>query len=80
MVRTVSMNEARTHLPRLLNAVARGDEVIIARNGKPVARLVALAAPVAARRPGQWRGQVEIVTNFDAPLPEALAAAFGGAK
>lgn len=79
MVRTVSMNEARTHLPRLLNDVARGDEVIIARNGKPVARLVSLAAPTAPRRPGQWRGQVEVASDFDAPLPEALAAAFRGA-
>lgn len=75
-MKIVNIHEAKTHLSRLVEAVARGDEVVIARNGRPIARLVPIAPRDHPRRPGQWRGQVRIGSDFDAPLPSALAQAF----
>lgn len=54
---TVNIYDAKTHLSELVQRAAAGEEIVIARNGKPAARLVALAAP-AARRLGGWEGQV----------------------
>jgi prevent-host-death family protein len=61
---TVNIYDAKTHLSELVQRAAAGEEIVIARNGKPAARLVALAAP-AARRPGGWEGQVWIAPDFD---------------
>ena len=76
---TVNVHEAKTHLSRLLAKVARGDEVIIARGGKPVARLVPVQK---AKRMDQLlgidKGQLWIAKDFDAPLPEEILAAFEG--
>lgn len=76
-MKTVNIHEAKTHLSRLIEEVAAGDEVIIARNGTPVARLLPIAARSHPRQPGQWRGRVRIGADFDAPLPAEVAAAFG---
>lgn len=76
-MKTVNIHEAKTHLSRLLEDVAAGDEIIIARNGKPVARLLPIAPRSSVRCPGQWRGRLLIGGDFDAPLPSALASAFG---
>jgi prevent-host-death family protein len=76
-MRTVNIHEAKTHLSRLIEQVAAGDEVIIARNGRPVARLVPVVTRLQPRRAGQWRGEVRIGADFDAPLPANLAAGFG---
>jgi prevent-host-death family protein len=66
---TVNVHDAKTHLSRLLERVERGEEIVIARAGKPVARLVAIE-PVLARRPlGKYRGQIWISDDFDEPLP-----------
>lgn len=73
--RIVNVHEAKTHLSRLLDEVARGDEVVIAKAGKPVARLTAIAAP-GKRALGADRGRVLIAEDFDAPLPEELLADF----
>lgn len=72
---TVNVHEAKTHLSRLLERVEAGEEVLIARRGKVVARLVPLQA--APRRPGLLRGKVRIGTDFDEPLPETLRRGFG---
>ena len=76
---TVNVHEAKTHLSRLLAKVARGDEVVIARGGKPVARLVPVQK---ARRMddllGIERGRLWIAEDFDGPLPEEIVAAFEG--
>ena len=66
---TVNVHEAKTHLSRLLAQVEAGEEVTIARNGKPVARLVAYK-PRGARRPGAFKGKVMIDDSFFDPLPE----------
>ncbi|QLH40146.1 MAG: type II toxin-antitoxin system Phd/YefM family antitoxin [Defluviicoccus sp.] len=79
-MKTVNIHEAKTHLSRLIEDVAGGGEVIIARNGKPVARLLPITHRAHPRRPGQWRGRVQIADDFDAPLPVPLAAAFGTAE
>lgn len=76
-MKTVNIHEAKTHLSRLIEDVATGEEVIIARNGKPVARLLPIPPRSRPRRPGQWRGQVRIGSDFDAPLPPDMSAAFG---
>ncbi|GLY20123.1 type II toxin-antitoxin system Phd/YefM family antitoxin [Kineosporia rhizophila] len=69
----VNIHEAKTHLSRLLEAVERGEDVIIARAGKPVARLVPVR-PRGTRRPGAWKGRVVISEDFDEMPPEVMAA------
>ena len=72
----VNVHEAKTHLSRLLQRVQRGEEIVIARAGHPVARLVPIAR--LTRRPGRLKGRIEVSESFDEPLPEELAAAFRG--
>lgn len=76
---TVNLHDAKTHLSRLVDEVAAGGEVVIARHGRPVARLVPLRA-VLAPRIGALKGQLRVPDDFDAPLaPEVLADFEGGA-
>lgn len=76
MSTTVNVHEAKTHLSRLLDQVRQGEEVIIAKAGKPVARLVAIKEERKRRVPGTARGQIKIAEDFDAPLPEDLQRFF----
>lgn len=70
----VNVHEAKTHLSRLLEDVAAGEEVVIARAGKPVARLVPVDAIPRPKRLGLLRGRIKVPTDFNAPLsPEELA-------
>jgi len=73
----VNIHQAKTHLSRLLQRVAAGEEVTIARSGIPVARLVAVE-PKGKRPLGFARGEIWIADDFDAPLPDDLLAAFYG--
>jgi prevent-host-death family protein len=75
--KTVNIADAKARLPELVERAARGEEIIIARNGKPQARLVALPRRVN-RIPGRGAGQWKIVGDFDAPLPSDLLDAFEG--
>jgi prevent-host-death family protein len=68
--RSVTVHEAKTHLSRLLEHVERGEEIVIARGRKPVARLVPVARAEGGRRFGTLRGQVEIGPPFFEPLPD----------
>ena len=77
MATTVNIHEAKTHLSQLLAAVATGEEIVIARAGKPLAKLVPYQEAMEPRTPGYWRSRVRIAPDFD-DLPEALAAAFRG--
>ena len=70
-----NVHEAKTHLSKLLERVAAGEEVIIAKSGVPVARLVP-AAPVKERPLGTEKGRVFVADDFDAPLPKDLLKAF----
>jgi prevent-host-death family protein len=73
----VNVHEAKTHLSRLLEAVEAGEDVVIARAGKPIARLVPATVRTQPRTPGAWRGQGWIADDFD-ETPEELVAAFHG--
>ena len=77
MARTVNVHEAKTHLARLLEAVEAGEDVVIARAGKPIARLVPATTRTEPRTPGAWRGRVVMADDFD-ETPEELVAAFHG--
>ena len=73
----VNVHEAKTHLSRLLERVEAGEEIVISRSGRPVARLTSYRGLASQRRPGAWRGRVRIAPDFD-DLPPELSAAFGG--
>ncbi|MGY1761535.1 type II toxin-antitoxin system Phd/YefM family antitoxin [Geodermatophilus sp. SYSU D00779] len=77
MSTTVNVHEAKTHLSRLLEAVEAGEDVVIARAGKPIARLVPVTVRTEPRTPGAWRGQGWMANDFD-ETPEELIAAFHG--
>ena len=79
MATIVNIHEAKTHLSRLLDRVVAGEEIVIARAGKPLARLVRHEEDHAPRRPGSARGKVEIAPGFD-ELPEEIAAAIRGER
>ena len=70
----VNIHEAKTHLSRLVERVAAGEEIVIGRAGRPVARLVPYAETRQARRPGRWAGRVTIASDFDATTDELLDA------
>jgi prevent-host-death family protein len=74
MTKSVGVHEAKTHLSRLLEAVAAGDEVVITRRGEAVARLV--PARPARRRFGVDRGVFRVPEDFDAPLPAEVLSDF----
>lgn len=73
----VNMHDAKTHLSRLVQRAADGEEVVIARAGRPVARLVAYDENDAPRTLGGWEGRVWIADDFD-ELPVEVVAAFRG--
>ena len=65
-----NMHESKTHFSHLIERVLNGEEVIIARDGKPVARISPIMDEISARVPGLDKGKVTISSDFDAPLPE----------
>ena len=73
----VNIHQAKTHFSKLLRDVQDGHEVIIAKAGKPIARLVPFQQQRARRQPGSARGQIVIHPDFDAALPEDLQQTFG---
>lgn len=76
----VNIHQAKTHLSRLLQRVAAGEEITIARAGVPIARLVAVEPKNKIRPLGFARGQVWVADDFDAPLPDDLLKAFYGGE
>jgi len=80
MPKTVNLYEAKTHLSDLVERAARGEEIIIAKAGKPRARLVPLPVTGARRKPGGWKGKIWVAPDFDAPLPPEILAGFTGDK
>jgi prevent-host-death family protein len=75
-MRQVNIHEAKTHLSRLVDDAGQGEEIVIAKAGKPVARLVSVVPQ--PRRRGLLKGQISIADDFDAPLPQEVLAAFEG--
>ena len=77
MAATVNVHEAKTHFSKLLARVEKGEEVIVARAGTPVARLVPIRPAKGPRKPGTAKGLITIRDDFDDPLPDDIAEAFG---
>ena len=75
---TVNIHEAKTHLSRLLERVSDGEEIVIAKAGKPVARLSSVDAQRKALPYGILKGKLKIRAGFDDPLPDDFIAALEG--
>lgn len=73
---TVSLYEAKTNLSNLVERAAAGEEIVIAKSGKPKALLVPLGDVRPMRKPGQGRGKWRVGREFDAPLPEDVIESF----
>ena len=74
----MNIHEAKTNLSQLLEQIEAGEDVIIARHGKPVARLIPYTVkPAQQRKPGSLRGKISFNEGFDAPLPDDIATALG---
>jgi prevent-host-death family protein len=71
----VNIHDAKTHFSKLVERVAQGEEIVIGRAGKPVARLVPYEPTHERRKPGAWKGKVKLAPDFD-ETPEELIAAF----
>lgn len=75
---TIDIHAAQTQLSRLLAAAVAGEDVIITRAGKPVARLVPIGEAQSPRRLGTLDGKLTVPDNFDDPLPDDILDAFEG--
>ncbi|MBA3564141.1 MAG: type II toxin-antitoxin system Phd/YefM family antitoxin [Gammaproteobacteria bacterium] len=79
-MKQVNIHEAKTQLSKLVDLVANGEEIVIAKAGKPAARLVPLQQDQAPRMSGLLRGKIRWTDDFDDPLPDEILAAFEGRK
>jgi prevent-host-death family protein len=75
---TVNIYEAKANLSRLVERAAAGEEIIIAKSGKPRARLVPLPKEKPPVIYGAWRGQIQMSEDFNDPLPPDIQSAFDG--
>jgi prevent-host-death family protein len=75
---TVNLYDAKTNLSTLVERAARGEEIVIAKAGRPLARLVPLARRTTPRPLGLLAGKVTVGADFDDPLPEDMSLAFDG--
>jgi len=73
---TINIYEAKTQLSRLVEQAAAGKDIIIARGGKPIARLTRLQPPRREIRFGMLKGKIKVASDFDAPLPAQVLAQF----
>ncbi len=78
MADAINLYDAKTNLSALVDRAAAGEEIIIAKSGRPLARLMPLETVTAPRRPGLLKGEIVIGPDFDAPLPEEIAQGFLG--
>lgn len=73
-----NLHEAKASLSHLVDRVASGKEIILAKAGKPLANLVPFRPSGIPRQPGGWEGRMRIADDFDVPLPPKLQAVFEG--
>lgn len=78
MPKPVNIYEAKTHLSELVERAQKGEEIVISKAGRPVARLLPLARVSERRVPGNWAGKVRMAEDFDAPLPASVLDEFEG--
>lgn len=76
-MKTVNLHAAKTHLSRLVDEAVEGKEVVIAKAGKPMVRLVPVATKPRRTGFGDMKGRIWIADDFDAPLPDAVLRRFG---
>lgn len=76
MATQINVHEAKTQLSKLLARVEAGEEIVIAKAGRPIARLVPFASRRSRREPGTARGQIALAPDFDEPLPDDRLEAF----
>ncbi|MSO99346.1 MAG: type II toxin-antitoxin system Phd/YefM family antitoxin [Rhodospirillaceae bacterium] len=74
----INVHEAKTHLSRLLERVRAGEEIILGKSGKPIAKIVPYTPQAEPRKPGIAKGKIWIADNFDDPLPEDIMKVFRG--
>lgn len=74
--KTYNIHDAKTHLSKLIGQVESGEDIVIARAGVPVARLVRVTLPTTERPLGTEAGRLIIGDDFDAPLPDEIHEAF----
>lgn len=74
----VNINDTEMQLSELVDAAARGEEIILVRDSLPVVRLVRIPPPAGERKFGSMKGRIQIADDFDAPLPEEILSAFEG--
>ena len=73
---TMNIHDAKTHFSKLINRVLEGEEMIIAKGGKRIVKMVPFEEQASVRKGGQFKGLIEIADNFDAPLPDEIAKSF----
>jgi prevent-host-death family protein len=78
MLKVLNIHEAKTHLSRIIDEVAAGKEVIIAKAGKPMARLSPIAPSVKKKKLGLLKGKIQVARDFNAPLADEVLAGFEG--
>jgi len=74
----INIHQAKTHLSRLVDAAMNGEEIIIAKAGKPAAKLVPITTSKPKRKPGALKGRIKISKDFNAPLPDEILDLFEG--
>jgi prevent-host-death family protein len=74
----INIHQAKTNFSKLVDAVMHGEKIIIAKAGKPVARLVPITPIKIKRKPGALKGKIKIAADFDAPLPDETLNQFEG--
>jgi prevent-host-death family protein len=75
---TVNIHQAKTNFSKLIDGVMHGEEIIIAKSGKPVAKLVPIIAAKPKRKPGALKGKIKIAKDFNAALPDDILNQFEG--
>ena len=76
MATIVNIHKAKTHLSKIVDEVAAGSEVIIAKAGKPLAKLSPISPPARKKKLGLLKGKVKVPDDFNAPLPPEVLASF----
>ncbi len=75
---TYNLYEAKTSLSRLVDRAANGEEIVLSKAGRPLAKLVPFQRTTLPRQPGGWEGRMRIADDFDEPLPSEILAGFEG--
>ncbi len=78
MATLFNIHEAKTHLSKLLQRVIAGEEIWIAKAGKPIAKIVPFEQKKVTRKPGSAKGKIWVSPDFNAPLPDEIVDAFEG--